>query len=197
MAFIYCIINKINHKKYVGKTTSSVEKRFNEHLNDSNRKRCEKRPLYSAIRKYGKENFVIEILEECSREILSDKEAYWIDKLGTYKNGYNATKGGEGKLLIDDEEVIEKYVLCGRVSLVAREMNRDAGQISKILKEHNIYPEHRPYDSGVIKQKKKILQYNKEGVLVNAFDSVSEAANFLCENGYVKKQQIRCTRTYL
>ena len=111
---------------------------------------------------------------------------YWIDELDTYKNGYNATRGGDGKILIDDDEVIENYRLYGRASLVAKLMHRDEGQISKILKEHNIYPENHPYDSGVIKQKKKVSQYNKEGVLINTFDSVSNAAKFLYENGYVK-----------
>lgn len=46
MGYIYCITNIINEKKYVGKTTYSITKRFKEHCSDAIKERCEKRPLY-------------------------------------------------------------------------------------------------------------------------------------------------------
>ena len=55
MAYIYQIINDINDKIYVGKTEFSIEKRFKEHCRDAFKERSEKRPLYSAMRKYGVE----------------------------------------------------------------------------------------------------------------------------------------------
>ena len=64
MAFIYKITNNINNKIYVGKTEYSIEKRFKEHCNDAFKERCEKRPLYSAIRKYGVENFTFEVVQD-------------------------------------------------------------------------------------------------------------------------------------
>ena len=74
MAFIYKIVNDINEKIYVGKTTSSIEERFKEHCKDCLRTRKEKRPLYDAMQKYGKEHFQIILLEECSVDILNDRE---------------------------------------------------------------------------------------------------------------------------
>lgn len=110
MAFIYVITNDINGKQYVGKTNNSIEKRFKEHISDSHRERCEKRPLYFAMNKYGIEHFHISILEECSAEDSSQREIYWIDKLGTYgHNGYNATRGGDSKKYYNYEEIAEKY----------------------------------------------------------------------------------------
>ena len=62
MGYIYCITNLINKKKYVGKSTYNVNKRFKEHCRDAFKERCDKRPLYNAIRKYGVKNFLLEVL---------------------------------------------------------------------------------------------------------------------------------------
>lgn len=65
MAFIYKIVNDINDKIYIGQTSFSIENRFKQHLKDSEKNlTTEKRPLYNAIREYGKEYFKIELIEE-------------------------------------------------------------------------------------------------------------------------------------
>lgn len=75
--FIYIIRNNINDKVYIGKTLlPTIEERFKEHIKDSKRERCEKRPLYNAINKYGEEHFYIELIEECSADVLSEREKY-------------------------------------------------------------------------------------------------------------------------
>ena len=109
MGYIYCITNLVNGKQYVGKTTYSVTKRFKEHCKDSSKRRNEKRPLYDAMNKYGIENFVVEQLCECDNEELSSYEIQYIEKLNTYHTGYNVTKGGDGKILFDYNEIISLY----------------------------------------------------------------------------------------
>ena len=49
VGYIYKIVNDINEKIYVGKTTSSIEERFKEHCKDCLRTRKEKRPLNLAL----------------------------------------------------------------------------------------------------------------------------------------------------
>ena len=73
---IYCITNTVNNKAYVGKTLLSIQKRFQQHLQDA--KRFTDRPLYRAINKYGAENFSITLLEEVEQSQLSSREQYWI-----------------------------------------------------------------------------------------------------------------------
>lgn len=49
---------------YIGKTEHiNPYDRWKEHLSDRKRRRCEKRPLYSALNKYGVENFTFEVID--------------------------------------------------------------------------------------------------------------------------------------
>lgn len=85
MGYIYCITNIINNKRYVGKTLFTIQERFQEHCKDSRKERCEKRPLYDAMNKYGVENFIVEELEYVKDEnILSEREVYWIKELENF-----------------------------------------------------------------------------------------------------------------
>lgn len=51
-----------------------------------------------AIIKYGKENFVIEPLEKCGSTLLNEREKYYISYFDSYRNGYNSTEGGQGRV---------------------------------------------------------------------------------------------------
>ena len=189
MGYIYCITNNVNGKKYVGKTTSSIEKRFKKHLYDCDRRFNEKRPLYFAMRLYGKENFFVEKIEECENNILDEREKYWVLKLHTYENGYNATLGGDGKILIDENEVIKLYEKNKNATIVAKKLDRDYSQILRILKRNNIAVISHPYDSGVIKHPKKIYQYALDGKFIQSFESINNAMEFLFENKIVKNKK--------
>ena len=46
------------------------------------------------MRKYGIENFSIEVLELCTPSELNRKEIYWIEKFDSFHHGYNMTQGG-------------------------------------------------------------------------------------------------------
>ena len=86
---IYAIKNKINSKKYVGQTTLTVQERFSAHSKADSL-------LGKDIRSFGKENFSIEVLEECeTAEQLNEREIFWIAELNCkYPNGYNTMNGG-------------------------------------------------------------------------------------------------------
>lgn len=111
---IYTITNTINGKQYVGLTTVKPERRLYEHQNNAKNGRPE--AIYCAMRKYGVEKFTFEIIDNAeSIEELKELEVKWIDKLGTYKIGYNMTIGGDG-LNDPSGEVIKKiaHKLRGR-----------------------------------------------------------------------------------
>lgn len=130
--------NLKNGKIYIGKTLSSVKKRWGEHCRDSRKERCELRPLYAAIRKYGEDMFSVETIEECPASALSEREIYWIQYYGSFKNGYNATAGGDGSQYIDYSLVIATYNRLKNQRQTAKMLNIDKGTVRKILRINNI-----------------------------------------------------------
>ena len=183
MAYIYVITNQLNGKQYVGKTLKNPTQRFKEHCRDSKKERCSKRPLYDAMNKYGIDNFSISIIEECSDIEINEKEIYWINKLNTYSNGYNATKGGDGKSYLDYDLIVNLYKQYQNTQTVAKELNICSDSVRKILKERNI-----PIKSSadVMKDKfgKPVNMYDKNGKFIQSFNTTSDAARFLIDNKY-------------
>ena len=137
MAYIYKITNDINGKIYIGKTYNSIEKRFKEHCNDRLKRKCEQRPLYFAMNKYGIEHFHIELIEETDEP--NEREIYWISYFDSYYNGYNATKGGEGTKVLDYDAIKDYQLKVKNVKKTAEQFNSDREYISKILKTKGIY----------------------------------------------------------
>jgi group I intron endonuclease len=85
---IYKTTNIINNKIYVGKSI----KEKNSYIGSGVL-------LNRAIKKYGKNNFIKEIIDRANTlDELNEKEIYWIEKLNStdQKIGYNITKGGTG-----------------------------------------------------------------------------------------------------
>ena len=100
---IYKITNKVNGKYYIGQSIDIYRRWEDEkHFVSVNKH------LQNAFKKYGFDNFSFEILEECSEELLNDREIYYISLLEATNNkkGYNMTFGGTGGKL--SEEVIER-----------------------------------------------------------------------------------------
>ena len=56
---IYLITNLVTGMKYVGLTSNSLRRRFNEHCKSAKRGKGGKLSLQEAIREYGEKNFTI------------------------------------------------------------------------------------------------------------------------------------------
>ena len=148
MGWIYKIVNQINWKMYIGKTEhDNPFKRWEEHLRDYKRPRCEKRPLYDAMKKYGVENFIFEPIGQFENgQVLCDKEKEYIALYRTYVgfkdcNGYNATLGGDGKsyLNLNDKEVISYHLNNGSViGKTSKYFGCDEKSIAKILNNYDV-----------------------------------------------------------
>lgn len=141
MIGIYKIQNKINNKIYIGQSVD-IQKRWREHKFSSRHPddRDHHLPIHLAMAKYGEDNFVYTVLEQCPKEELNEKEIYWIETLSACdKNiGYNIAKGGNDSTHIG--RPVEAYDLEGNYittypngAEAARQLNRSYSVIRQVL----------------------------------------------------------------
>ncbi len=97
---IYKVTNNINGKVYIGQSVD-IYSRWQHHKSCCVNQKCHEynSPFYRALRKYGIENFVFEIIEQCSVDELDDKEIFYIKYYNSFvhfenSNGYNNSIGG-------------------------------------------------------------------------------------------------------
>lgn len=97
MGLIYKIQNKINGHIYIGKTSRTLNKRWQEHVNYALAGGTT--ALAKAIKKYGKDNFELFIVEDnIDNDLLNEKEKTYINFYQSNNSniGYNETDGGDG-----------------------------------------------------------------------------------------------------
>ena len=99
MIGIYKFTNKLTGESYIGQSTN-IRKRYINHrctykVDKATGMAKENTYFHHMLDYYGFDNFDFEVIEECSKDELNDKEMYYISKFNTlYPNGYNRTNGG-------------------------------------------------------------------------------------------------------
>jgi group I intron endonuclease len=112
---IYKVTCLVTNKVYIGKTIKTLAQRKSVHLSHA-KKYNDTSAFHSAIRKYGKDNFIWEVLDRVMfSDLLIDLECFYISKYNCMSpNGYNLTVGGEGATgYRHTEEAKKKIGLAG------------------------------------------------------------------------------------
>jgi len=139
------------------------------------------------MNKYGLKSFVVETLCQCDIDELDSYEQLFIEKLDTYYKGYNATKGGDGKLLFNYQEIVSLY-LEGRSILETAQLTQCCvDTVRKVLNLYNI-PINKIFLNSNCKPPKAVKQLDivtKE--VKQTFNSIADASRWLVEHKYAKK----------
>jgi len=111
----------INGKIYIGQSVNP-RRRFISHcsraLNDTDNS-----PIHSAIKKYGRENFILEVIEWT--ENYNEREIYWINELNSKSpNGYNVADGGEEPPHRYGEDHHKSTITDAQVEIVINELRK-------------------------------------------------------------------------
>lgn len=206
---IYKFTNKLNGNIYIGQSTD-ISARRRSHVNDAYcRGKDSNCPFHQAIIKYGEDGFDFEILEECSKELLNERERYWIEYYDSYHHGYNASPGGDNCGERSDGRPLLLYDLNGNfvreicnIASTARELGVHYGTVYQVIqgirksvknyqikrKESDDFPKKiAPYNS---KQggAYTVLQLDKDNNILNEYNSVNEAARQTgCDSSAISK----------
>lgn len=162
--YIYKTTNLINNKFYIGQHKSSV---FDPNYYGSGLL------INQAIKKYGKTNFKIEILEWCeSLDVMCEKEKYYIKLYDALNKdiAYNISKGGEfgdsftGQSPEKKEQMRIKMRESHLQYLSTPEGREQLKKTSERLK------------GKLAVNRKKVYQYDIDGNFIAEYESVSAAA---------------------
>jgi hypothetical protein len=152
---VYKIINLTNNKVYIGQSIN-YKNRVIKHRYDLRNNKNSSRKLQNTWNKYGENNFKFEIIETCTKDILSEREIYWINFYDSMNNGYNLENGGR----------LNKELSKETKKLMST--NNPRVWKGKFGKEHNT--------------SKTIHQYSLKGDYIASYGSCYEAARILGKN---------------
>lgn len=181
---IYIIRNKVNDKVYVGQTTVSIRMRFLNHLSAA--RRGKDYIIGKAIRKYGEENFYVELLEECLVSELNEREVFWISYFNSTDNkfGYNMSVGGNKVTpprVFNESEILDLFNSGISAFKIAKQLHTAVFRITDILKKHNI-----KYGSDKQKISEEISRAICE-MYVEGYGTMDVCRKFNVDKGTVRK----------
>lgn len=189
--YIYKITNTINGKVYIGQTKQTIEQRFIQHKSHA-RTGQSNHKLARALRKYGDENFTIELVEVCDYEMLNERERYWINIFNSIENGYNILLGGQDIScyypIENEQEIIEYYLQCHNQVETFKHFNISEYKFRQILLKNNVKTDYTNYGKHS-RERVRIVELNLE------FESSVECARYFIANNLCQTKKEQCART--
>lgn len=189
--YIYKITNLVNGKIYVGQHSSNTNRYYMGSGSE----------LKKAKKEFGTHNFKMEILEEYhgnSRKEFSELEIKWIKKLDATNPeiGYNKLKVGNGGYIGKEwydsqvgrkhtEEEKRKISESNKGKVISEETRLRYSLINKGRKKTEEQKlalrktNRKPSCIFTRPATRKVFQFDSNGVLINTFESITEATKYL------------------
>lgn len=129
------------------------------------------------MNKYGLEHFHIEIIEECDLKDLEEREIYWIQFYQSFKNGYNATLGGDGKPYLDYDLIFKTYLQTKNMKQTAYICNCCEDSVSFVVHLYLTNEEIKNFTDNLYAT--PVAMLDKQNQILKTFSSASAAARYL------------------
>ena len=176
-------ITSPSKKVYIGQSRN-IKKRWNDY-SVHKKKQKDQTAIFYSLKKYGKENHVFEVIEECSLEELNEREIYYIEKYDSVNNRLNISRGGYYFWEVNvgkkhKKETIDKMKEYWAENAKPRSKETIA-KISKTKQENPriTTPEMVEKYRKASTSTKSISQFDLEGNHISDFNSINEAARHL------------------
>lgn len=89
---IYKITSLVDGRCYIGQAVD-IKERFRDHMKAGLGIDVPQNKFYEIMQQQGLENFTFELLEECQKDELNEKEKFYIELYKSYDYGLNSTRG--------------------------------------------------------------------------------------------------------
>lgn len=180
--FIYKATSKTTGKVYIGQSSQTLQDRINQHNSHAFNQQYNYH-FHSAIRKYGANDFIYEIIEDGIKTIeeLNIREKYWIAQYDSYYNGYNSTFGGDGHQTRDDELITKLFNEGKSTEEICEITGYHRSTIYKSYKLNGLTEELRERRSQATKERcgQKVEQYTLDGKYIKTWESATECGKAL------------------
>lgn len=153
---IYAIINIINDKIYIGKSINLYSRKY-QHFSQLNSGRHNNCHLQASVIKYGPKNFYFNVIEFCNKDILGEREHYWI----CHFNANNRDLGYNIDIINGDGSTTRDW------SSISRQVNTN----KKIVRTPKFGTDNPT--------SKHVYQYSLDGEFITHFGGCHEASRIL------------------
>lgn len=178
--------------KYIGQTIKSINRRLTEH-------KCDKRHnpyKINWINKLDKlgilDKLKIELLEECEKSLLNDREKFWIEKFKQEGNKLvNLTDGGDTNYIVN-EDAIERTRQKLKGMFIGRKLSNETKEkISKTHKGKILTNEHKKSISNGLILAKKEGRKNDIVTEKQKYKISEGLKKYFLEHPKIKKEKIK------
>jgi len=151
---------KISDKEYIG-SSCNIGSRLKHHLWSLQHLKHHNRTMQNLFNKYGINNIYFEIIEECSEEVLIEREAFYIETLNPYINH-----------ILDPQSLVRDDVYRKRISESRKKAYANG------LKPHNLKAVHKySLDKGEYLESFESLTAAAKSINAKSINSIKAVCN--------------------
>lgn len=160
MIAVYKIVNTITGDYYIGSSVN-IKRRWREHRSLSVWKKCPNNQLYIDMQKYGRDKFIMEVIEQLSdtdTKTLRNREQYYIKQLQPVYNKNDANTG----IKANNKQQYQKQYRSQHTDERKQYRSQHADEIKQYYKQY--YSQRCKYNGELLTLKALEIRFSKQGI---------------------------------